>query len=97
MPVAYLVSDSRGIKTNTKTCGVLKGATVAISESGVSALPKLEVPLGEFVELQFMLAIRLSDGVRRGRPTECFSLRLAICRVAFHARNHPKRLPKPQA
>jgi hypothetical protein len=34
---------------------VLKGATVDISESGVSALLKLEVPLGEFVELQFML------------------------------------------
>jgi hypothetical protein len=34
---------------------VLKGATVDISESGVSDLLKLEVPLGEFVELQFML------------------------------------------
>ena len=34
---------------------MLKGDTVDISESGVSALPKLEVPLGEFVELQFML------------------------------------------
>jgi PilZ domain len=34
---------------------VLKGDTVDISESGVSALPKFEVPLGEFVELQFML------------------------------------------
>jgi PilZ domain len=43
------------IKINTKTCGVLKGATVDISESGVSALLKLEVPLGGFVELQFML------------------------------------------
>jgi hypothetical protein len=49
-----------------------KGATVDISESGVSALPKLAVPLGEFVELQFMRAIPPSDGVRRGRPTECF-------------------------
>jgi len=28
---------------------------VDISESGVSALGKLEAPLGEFVELQFML------------------------------------------
>ena len=37
---------------------MLKGATVDISESGVSALPKLEVPLGEFVELQFMLPYR---------------------------------------
>jgi hypothetical protein len=43
------------IKINPKTCGVRKGATVDISESGVSALLKLEVPLGEFVELRFML------------------------------------------
>jgi hypothetical protein len=41
------------IKINTKTCAA--GATVDISESGVSALLKLEVPLGEFVDLQFML------------------------------------------
>jgi hypothetical protein len=39
------------IKINTKTCGV--GATVDISEAGASA--KLDVPSGEFVELQFML------------------------------------------
>lgn len=40
-------------KINTKTCGA--GATVDISDSGVSALLKLEVPLGEFVGLPFML------------------------------------------
>ena len=43
------------IKINTKPSGVRKGARVDISESGVSALRKLEVPSGEFVELQFML------------------------------------------
>jgi PilZ domain-containing protein len=43
------------ITINTKTCGVVKGTTVDISESGVSARLKLEVSLGEFVELQFML------------------------------------------
>ena len=31
------------------------GRTVDISESGISALLKLEVPVGEFVELQFTL------------------------------------------
>jgi hypothetical protein len=40
---------------NTKTCGILLGHTVDISESGISALLKLEVPVGEFVELQFTL------------------------------------------
>jgi hypothetical protein len=43
------------ISINTKTCGVLVGRTVDISESGISALLKLEVPVGEFVELQFTL------------------------------------------
>ena len=41
------------IRIHTKTCGVLMGRTVDISESGISALLKLEVPVGEFVELQF--------------------------------------------
>ncbi|HZW81661.1 MAG TPA: PilZ domain-containing protein [Candidatus Deferrimicrobiaceae bacterium] len=43
------------IRINTKTCGVLEGRTVDISESGISAMLKLEVPVGEFVELQFTL------------------------------------------
>jgi PilZ domain-containing protein len=43
------------IRINTKTCGVLKSVTVDIGESGVPALLKIEVPSGEFVELQFML------------------------------------------
>jgi PilZ domain len=43
------------IRITTKTCGILVGRTVDISESGISALLKLEVPVGEFVELQFTL------------------------------------------
>jgi PilZ domain len=43
------------ITIKTKTCGVLEGHTVDISGSGISALLRLEVPLGEFVELQFVL------------------------------------------
>jgi PilZ domain len=43
------------IRIKSKTCGVLVGRTVDISESGISALLKLEVPVGEFVELQFTL------------------------------------------
>jgi hypothetical protein len=43
------------IKIGSKTCGMLKGRTVDISESGISAMLRLEVPLGEFVELQFTL------------------------------------------
>ncbi len=46
---------SMDITISTKTCGVLQGYTVDISEAGISAMLKLEVPLGEFVELQFSL------------------------------------------
>jgi hypothetical protein len=43
------------VKISSKTCGTLQGYTVDISESGLSALLKLEVPLAEMVELQFKL------------------------------------------
>ena len=43
------------ITIKSKTCGVLEGHTVDISGSGISALLKLEVPVGEFVELEFTL------------------------------------------
>ncbi|HEV3308265.1 MAG TPA: PilZ domain-containing protein [Candidatus Sulfotelmatobacter sp.] len=43
------------IKIDSKTCGLLQGQTVDISESGISAMLKLEVPIGELVELQFTL------------------------------------------
>ena len=46
------------IRVNPKTGGALKGATVDISESGLSPLLKLAVWLGEFVELRFMLPYR---------------------------------------
>jgi hypothetical protein len=43
------------IRIDSRTAGVLKGRTVDISESGISAMLTLEVPIGEFVELQFGL------------------------------------------
>jgi PilZ domain len=43
------------IRINSRTCGMLKGRTVDISESGISAMLKLELPLGEVVELAFTL------------------------------------------
>ncbi|HEY1656870.1 MAG TPA: PilZ domain-containing protein [Candidatus Sulfotelmatobacter sp.] len=43
------------IKIDSKTSGVLTGRTVDISESGISAMLKIEVPVGEMVELQFKL------------------------------------------
>jgi hypothetical protein len=43
------------LKINSKTCGLLKGQTVDLSESGISAVLPIEVPLGELVELEFTL------------------------------------------
>jgi|SRR5580658_1196768 hypothetical protein len=43
------------IKILSRTCGALKGRTVDISESGISAMLTIEAPLGEVVELSFTL------------------------------------------
>jgi hypothetical protein len=43
------------ITVSSRTCGLLKGHTVDISESGISALLKIEVPMGELVQLDFAL------------------------------------------
>lgn len=43
------------IKVTSHTCGLLTGYTVDISESGISAILTIEVPLGEVVELEFAL------------------------------------------
>ncbi len=40
---------------SSKTCGILKGHTIDISQSGISAILTLEVPVGELVELHFTL------------------------------------------
>jgi len=45
------------ISIRTRSCGVLAGYTVDISESGISAMLKIEVPLSEIVELGFILPI----------------------------------------
>jgi hypothetical protein len=44
------------ISINSRTCGLLKGHTVDISESGVAAMLTLEALLGEIVELNITLS-----------------------------------------
>jgi hypothetical protein len=41
------------IRISSRTCGVLMGRTVDISESGIAAMLKVEVPTGEIVKLDF--------------------------------------------
>jgi len=43
------------IRLKSRTCGMLKGRTVDISESGIAAMLTIEAPLGEVVELTFTL------------------------------------------
>src|SRR3982074_2291057 len=43
------------IGINSRKCGVLKGYTVDISESGIAAMLRIEACLGEVVELNFEL------------------------------------------
>jgi hypothetical protein len=43
------------VSIDSKSRGLLKGHTVDISESGISAIVPLELPVGELVELDFTL------------------------------------------
>lgn len=45
------------IRITSRTFGLFKGYTVDISESGISAIMAITVPLGEVVELDFTLPI----------------------------------------
>lgn len=45
------------IKIHSKSCGTVKGQTVDISDSGISTIVTLELPLGELVELDFTLPL----------------------------------------
>lgn len=45
------------IKVYSRTCGLISGRTVDISESGISAMFRIEVPVGEVVRLQFALPL----------------------------------------
>jgi PilZ domain len=51
-PRFKMVTD---IKVYSRNCGLLKGRTADISESGLAAMLTLEVPVGEMVELEFTL------------------------------------------
>ena len=46
------------IEIYSKACGLLKGCTVDISESGIAAMLPLEAPFNEILELSFTLRSR---------------------------------------
>ena len=43
------------VRVYSRSCGLLEGRTVDISESGIAAMLTLEAPVGEMVELEFTL------------------------------------------
>jgi len=45
------------IKVQSHSSGMLLGRTVDISETGIAAMLKMEVPLGEVVQLEFTLPL----------------------------------------
>lgn len=45
------------ISVYSRTCGLIRGHTVDISESGISAMFKIEVPVGETVQMEFTLPL----------------------------------------
>jgi hypothetical protein len=45
------------IEIKSRTSGVLKGRTVDISESGIAAMMRVDIPVGEVVELSFTLPL----------------------------------------
>ena len=60
------------ITVRTRTRGVLTGYTVDISESGISAMLRIDVPLSEIVELNFTLPIGQVKVHAIVRQRDCF-------------------------
>jgi hypothetical protein len=60
------------ISIRTRSRGVLAGDTVDISESGISAILKIEVPLSEIVELGFIVPIGRVIIPAMVRQRDCF-------------------------
>ena len=60
------------ITVRTRTRGVLTGRTADISESGISAILRIDVPLSEIVELNFTLQIGHVKVHAIVRQRDCF-------------------------
>ena len=60
------------VSIRTRTRGVLTGRTADISESGISAMLRIDVPLSEIVELNFSLPIGQVKVHAIVRQRDCF-------------------------
>ena len=55
-----------------RNCAVVRGQTVDISESGISAMLRVEVPVGEVVRLEFKLPVGDVDIIAMVRQRNAF-------------------------
>ena len=79
------------IEIRARGSQLLRGRTVDISESGISAILKIEVAVGTVVQLDFSLPLAdLSS--RRGAAKERLSLWLPVRRSGRHPGRDPSRL-----
>jgi hypothetical protein len=66
------------ITINSRTCGMLKGQTVDISESGVAAMLRIEAPHGRGRRVGPHASMWFCEGSGDRSPKERFSLRLRV-------------------
>jgi PilZ domain len=69
------------IRIYSRSCGLLKGRTVDISESGIAAMLTLEAPVGEKVELEFAALTRTTgrSASTASFVSDCLSLYVSAC------------------
>lgn len=60
------------IRVYPRNCPVIHGYTVDISESGISAILRVEVPVGEVVRLEFKLPLGEVDVLATVRQRNAF-------------------------
>lgn len=61
-----------GIRVYARNCPVVRGHTVDLSESGISAILAIEVPVGEVVRLEFALPFGDVDVLATTRQRSAF-------------------------
>jgi hypothetical protein len=61
-----------GVRVYPRDCAVVRGDTVDLSESGVSAMLRIEIPVGEIVRLEFTLPFGEVDLLATVRQRSAF-------------------------
>ena len=81
------------IRVYPRDCPVVRGRTVDISESGISAMLRVEVPLGEVVRLEFTLPLGDVEILAMVRQRIAFRSWIPVHRRHFGRRRDRGHLP----